>query len=143
MENLVSTGWLEGSYKGLSDEIVNRLNQLKSEGYELIIKPHVSIGGRNPVPDFLFVKKVGAKYNLNECIYIDKKYFHDVGFTKAQKEIEKPFKNGATEAIIIASDDIRVLSDNSVITAGSTMKVKKIEIFTIKDDLSLGKIDKP
>jgi len=77
-----------------------------------------------------------------DCIYIDNKYFYDVNFTPAQQEIVKPFLNGGSEAVGTLVKDIEDLFGNPIGQIGDQLKIKKIDIFTIKDDFSIGVISK-
>jgi hypothetical protein len=76
MEQYVSSFWRTGKEPNLPDVVINRLTELQKRGYELVIKPKVSISGNNPVPDMLFIKfdKQKNTFDFTDCIYIDNKY---------------------------------------------------------------------
>lgn len=56
MEQYISSFWRNVSEVNLPPVVKDRLLQLKNQGYELVFKPKVSIGGSNPEPDMLFIK---------------------------------------------------------------------------------------
>ncbi len=136
MEIIISQGWLSGSYTKLSDNVVSRLTALKNNNYELVVKPSVNISGRNPVPDLLFVKKVGNSYNFDDCIYIDNKYFHDVVFTPAQNKIVNAFGGGSNEAVVTLNESKRMLNGFQL-PEGAVLKIKRVEVFTVDELLDL------
>lgn len=139
MENIIRQGWKNNTYTGLSAEVINRLNTLKTQGYELVIKPKLSIDGNFPEPDLIFVKKVANSYNFSDCIYIDNKYFYDVAFTPAQNKIVNAF-NSANEAVVSVYKSFVV--NGTTVSQGQIMKIKKVEIFTIGEDLNLSNVNK-
>jgi hypothetical protein len=139
MERIISQGWSSNKYSGLSVEVSNRLNTLKQEGYELVIKPKLSIGGSTPEPDLLFIKKIGNQYNFNNCVYIDNKYFYDVAFTPAQNKIVNAFSS-TNQAITTVEKTFEI--NGFLVTKGTVIKIQKVEVFTIDNKLQLSNIVK-
>lgn len=138
MERLVVKFWNHGINEGLSSSVINKLNQLKNAGYELVVKPSVSAGGKSPEPDLLFIKKISFGLNFNDCVYIDNKYFHDVGFTPPQYEIVKQFDGVSTESVVTTN---QLMTVNGVdINMGTVLKIKEIGIFTVDELLKMASI---
>jgi hypothetical protein len=136
MEAIIKTGWNNGNFTGLSDEVAQVLNSLRSE-YDLLIKPKVSINGRTPEPDLLFIRKnSNGTLNYDDAIFIDNKYHIETKFTGAQQEIATAVKSPAGHANVVTTNSFTTLN-GEIVQINQIIKVKEVRVFSIDDFANL------
>lgn len=112
------------------------LNSLKSD-YDLLIKPKVSINGKTPEPDLLFIKKnSNGTLNYDDAIFIDNKYHIETKFTGTQNEIVNAVKSSSGQANVTTTNSFTTLSEK-VVPNNITIKVKEVRVFSIDDFANL------
>lgn len=138
MESIVRSGWSTGNFQDLSQVVIQRLNSLKDEGYELVIKPKVSINGNTPEPDLLFIKKKpNGELDFDNAIYIDNKYVETVNFTPPQQQIVNNVTSGSP-AEVVTTQGFFTEGTFIEIPPNTPIKIKQVEIFTTSlDDTSM------
>ena len=77
-----------------------------------------------------------GKLNFDDCIYIDNKYFHDVGFTPAQNKIVNAFNGGSNQAVVTLNQSTEMLN-GFIIAENTVLTINRVEVFTANDILDL------
>ncbi len=147
LENQVVASWDADNFSSLPTSIASRLQTLKSD-YVLIPQAHVSIRGKSPVPDFLFVrKKVDALGNnildKSDCIFIDSKLLWNTGFSSTQNLIVS--KVTASNGAVVKSlqeYSFELNNPNMTIELGNNLTIKKVETFSVNQDIKLVNLNK-
>jgi hypothetical protein len=141
MEQYISNFWRTGSEVNLPQVVKDRLQQLKNQGYELVMKPKVSISGKTPEPDMLFIKydKVNRAFDFNDCIYIDNKYSVTSGFTGAQQQIINDFGFDPARpwAEVVGKGKAYKPNLEAINIDAIPLRIKQIQIIGIDMDLNL------
>lgn len=149
MEADVQDFWANGNTANLSPDIVSDLQNLRGQGYELMIKPKVSINGASPEPDLLFVKtrlRNGVvTLDFTDCIYIDNKYAVSVAngqasassFSGAQKQIVNEVKDAGVANVVTTADFRFVDGSIPAVPKGTTMSIKQVRVYGINQDFNL------
>ncbi len=140
VETRMVNAWKTNNFSDLPTSVSTQLQTLKSQGYELAVEAKLTINGKNPVPDYLLIKKTvtpnGAIYDANNVKYIDCKYLWDSPFTTSQAEIVNSVTNSGV-ANTIAPFGIRNVNDVEIILPNTAVKIKSVEKLTVNQQIEM------
>jgi hypothetical protein len=139
MERNVSHAWANNDFSNLPPAVANRLTLLKND-YELVTQATVSINGKNPRPDMIFIKKEQGPNGVitlkkDECIYIDNKILWDTDFSAAQKEITNNVSASSGASVI--SQFRNEFSTTRIVAIGDNLVITKVETFSVSQSIDI------
>jgi len=134
--------WKTNNFADLPSSISTQLQSLKSQGYELAVEAKLTINGKNPVPDYLFVKKEidpltnVITYDANNVKYIDCKYLWDSPFTTSQLEIVNSVSSSGV-ANTVATQGIKNVDDVQMVVPNASVKIKSVQKLTVNQQMEM------
>jgi hypothetical protein len=140
METRMIDAWRTGNFSDLPGSVSTQLQSLKNQGYELAVEGQLTINGKNPVPDYLFIKRTntpnGIVYDINNVKYVDCKYLWDSPFTISQKEIVKEVTTNGV-ALATAPQGVRNVNDVEIVLPGTVIRIRTVEKLTVDRQMQL------
>ena len=142
VEEKMIIAWRTNNFSDFPTSVSSQLQTLKSQGYELAVEAKLTINGKNPVPDYLLIKKEidpltnVITYDINNVKYIDCKYLWDSPFTTSQLEIVNGVTNSGV-ANTIALFGIKNVNDVEIILPNTAVKIKKVEKLTVNQQMEM------
>ncbi len=134
--------WKTNNFSDLPSSVSTQLQTLKNQGYELAVEAKLTINGKNPVPDYLLIKKEidpltnAITYDLNNAKYIDCKYLWDSPFTTSQAEIVNGVANGGV-ANTVATFGIKNVNDVQIAIPNAVVKIKTVDKLTVNQQMEM------
>jgi hypothetical protein len=142
VEVKVVNAWKNNNFSDLPNSVASQLQALKNQGYELAVEAKLTINGKNPVPDYLFIKKEIDQinnlitYDLNNVKYIDCKYLWDSPFSANQAEVVNGVTNSGV-ANTVAPFGIKNVNDVQIAVPNAAVKIKTVQKLTVSQQMEM------
>lgn len=142
VETRMINAWKTADFSDLPNSVSTQLKALKNQGYELAVEAKLTMNGKNPVPDYLLIRKEvdpltnAITYDLNNAKYIDCKYLWDSPFTASQVEIVNNVTNSGL-ANTIAPFGIKNVNDVQIAIPNAAVKIKTVEKLTVNQQMEM------
>jgi hypothetical protein len=142
VESKVVNAWKNNNFSDLPNSVASQLQTLKNQGYELAVEAKLTINGKNPVPDYLLIKKEIdpltnlITYDLNNAKYIDCKYLWDSPFSANQAEIVNGVTNSGV-ANTVAPFGIKNVNGAQIAAPNAAVKIKTVQKLTVNQQIEM------
>lgn len=141
-ESKMVNAWKINNFSDMPSSVSMQLQTLKNQGYELAVEAKLTINGKNPVPDYLLIKKEidpltnAITYDLNNAKYIDCKYLWDSPFTTSQIVIVNGVTNsGVANAIVPLG--IKNVDNIQIAIPNAAVKIKTVEKQAVNQQMEM------